>query len=206
MEKMTLTRALAEIKLIEKKIARFSDSSVIWVGLSKNGKIHNVSDLAKMKSTVDSNKQKLIELITRRNTIKHKLLEANNRVTVTIKEKTYTIAEAIDRKAFIETEKRIFAQINNQIVTVNNAFAIESAKLDEKVQNTINSALGGDGKKDPAVVDGINKSVRDNNQLQVEDPSSVIEWVKATIEDFEDFETEIDFKLSEVNSKTEIEF
>ena len=202
---MTLTRTLNEIKLLEKKINRFSDSNVMWLSVSKNGQINGAQDVAKLKSTVDGNKQKLNDLIDRRNTLKRKLLEANNTITVTVSGKTYTIAEAIDRKAFISTEKYIFSQINHQVINVKNMFEAEQSRLEQKVENTVAQALQGDGRKDPTVVAGIEKSVRDNLKIAIEDPSEIAKWVEETIAEMDEFENEIDFTLSEANAKNTIE-
>lgn len=202
---MTLTRTLNEIKLLDKKINRFSDSGVLWLAVSKNGKIPGVQDLSQMKSTVDANKQKLQDLINRRNSLKKALLEANNRITVTVAGKEYTITEAIDRKAFVNTERYIFNQINHQVVTTKGNFENEQTRLDEKVDRTVAQALQGDGKKDPTVVAGIEKSVRDNLKIALEDPSDVAKWVEDTLNEIEEFSNEIDFILSEANAKNEIE-
>jgi hypothetical protein len=205
MEQMTLTRALNEIKLLEKKIARFSEPNVMWLAVSKNGKISGVQSIDQLKSTVEANKQKLNDFITNRNDLKKKLLEANNKITVTVSGKTYTIAEAIDRKAFITTEKHIFSTLNHQVIMARNAFDVENQRLDEKVERTITQALGGDGKKDPAVVEGIEKSVRENMKIILEDPAKVADWVAKTLIEIEEFENEIDFVLSEANAKNTID-
>jgi predicted transcriptional regulator len=202
---MTLTRTLNEIKMLEKKINKYSDSSVLWLSVSKNGQVSGVQDLAQMKSTVEGNKQKLNDLIDRRNELKKKLLEANNSITIDVAGKTYTIAEAIDRKSFIYTEKNIFSQIKRQVVGVKTIYDQEQARLDQKVENTVAQALQGDGRKDPTVVAGIEKSVRDNLKIAIEDPANIEKWVEDTINEIEEFENEIDFTLSEANAKNTIE-
>ena len=202
---MTLTRALNEIKLLEKKIAQYSGTDVTWIALSKNGVIGDKNTIDELKKVVSSNKKSLNDLINRRNKIKKALLKANNEITLTVAGNTYTIAEAIDRKNFIFTEKTVYKSIKLQVTQTLNDFEYQQKMVDDKVERTIAQALQGDGKKDPTVVSGIEQAVRDNLKFKIEDPEHVIEWIDNIMEEVTEFENEIDFTLSEVNATHKID-
>lgn len=201
---MTLTRALNEVKMLEKKIYDLTNSGAKWVALSKNEKVQSFQDIAAFKAYVLANKQSAESMISRRNTIKSKLLEANNKTTVTIAGKVYTIAEAIDRKAFLQTEILLLNQIRHNVAQTSAEFDMEQRKLDEKVQVLVSTALQGDGKKDATLVAAIEKNYKDNNRIVVEDPASITSWVQSRVEEVSEFQNEIDFVLSEINAITKI--
>lgn len=201
---MTLTRALNEVKMLEKKIYDLTNSGAKWVALSKNEKVQSFQDIAAFKAYVLANKQSAESMISRRNTIKSKLLEANNKTTVTIAGKVYTIAEAIDRKAFLQAEILLLNQIRHNVAQTSAEFDMEQRKLDEKVQVLVSTALQGDGKKDATLVAAIEKNYKDNNRIVVEDPASITSWVQSRVEEVSEFQNEIDFVLSEINAITKI--
>ncbi len=207
MTQMTLTRALNEVKLTEKKIAGLTDKMTGWTIITKNGKITSskYDNLDQFESTVKTNKDKVNTLIDYRNKVKRALIAANNVTQVTIGGKTMTIADAIDRKAFATTELNLYRKISLDVKNTQNQFDAEQRKVDMKVDDLINTALEGDGKKDPEVVKGIEKSVRENNKFVLEDKNKITQWVETSIEEVEEFLNEVDFVLSEVNAKTTIE-
>jgi len=202
---MTLTRALNEVKLIEKKIMKYAGSDLTWVSISKNGKIGpRAIDAQKLESVVKENKSSFVDLVTRRNMIKRRILTANNSTTLTVDGVMYSIAEAIDLKSFIETEKIVYRTMIAQIRNVDANFVDQQEAVDDLVERTITNALQGDGKKDPTLVSGIEKSVRDNNKIVLEDPCGIREWATNKLESVDTFLNEIDFSLSEINATTKI--
>jgi hypothetical protein len=199
--KMTLTRALSEIKMLDNKIKSFNNSTKEWVTVSKNGTIKGYQDLAGFKSNVQSNKDKLEDLISRRNEIKRALIVANNTITISLGGKSYTIAEAIDRKGFLATEKATFNSINVLILKSKAVLEAEDKNLDRKIEETINRTFDGDGKKDADLIKGIEKNLRDSNKFELVDPVGIQSWIETKLEEIVNFETEIDFSLSEINSQ-----
>jgi hypothetical protein len=198
---LTLTRALNEVKLLEKKIEKYSLSNATWVAISKNGKIGE-HDVNVLKSNADANKQSLVDLILRRNKIKRSILKANNETILNVSDESYTIAEAIDLKNFILIEEKVFRNIRRHISDVEFDYERRMQELDNLVERTVNQTIQSDGKKDASVIAGIEKYVRDSNKISLEDPSKIKEWVDIKLEEIEEFKNEIDFSLSEINAKT----
>jgi len=206
MKEMSLTRALNEVKMTEKKISQLNAKNNGWLTITKNGKLQNsmFDNLDQFKAGVKKDKQRLKDLVTYRNEIKSKLLIANNSTTVTVNGEDMTIAEAIDRKAFSGVLVQQYRAIKGEVDTVIREYEYEMDALDTKVENTINKALEGDGKKDPAVIKGIEDSVRENNKIILEDPSNIRKWIEEQFEATAEFLNEVDFCLSEINAKTTI--
>jgi len=201
---MTLTRALNEVKLIEKKINKYSTPNATWVAVSKNGKIGN-SDVDTLTKIVKENKQSVSDLISRRNRIKHKIITANNEATLTVASQTMTIAEAIDLKNFINIERDIYRTIKIHINDTEREYERKKQDVDNLVERTVAQSLQSDGKKDANLISGIEKYVRDNNKIALEDPANIREWVDKKLEYVDEFISEIDFCLSEINAITKIE-
>jgi len=202
---MTLTRALNEVKLLEKRINKYNSDDATWVAVSKNGKIGTNTDVNILSSIAKENKQSLTDLIKRRNSIKHKILNANNSTTIKVANEEYTIAEAIDMKNFIETERDVYRTIKMQIHRTEREYIIKCEEVDNLVERTVSQTLQSDGKKDASMVAGIEKYVRDNNKIVLEDPAHITKWVDERLEYVENFINEIDFSLSEINAITKIE-
>jgi len=202
---MTLTRALNEVKLLEKRINKYNTDDATWVAVSKNGKIGTNTDVNILSSIAKENKQSLTDLIKRRNSIKHKILNANNSTTIKVANEEYTIAEAIDMKNFIEIERDVYRTIKMQIHRTEREYTIKCEEVDNLVERTVSQTLQSDGKKDASMVAGIEKYVRDNNKIVLEDPAHITKWVDERLEYVENFINEIDFSLSEINAITKIE-
>jgi len=207
MKEISLTRALNEVKLTEKKIQAVNAKNKGWIVTTKNGKLQNAQfdNIEQFNASVKADKQKLKDLIKYRNDVKSKLLTANVVTTIIIAGETLTIAEAIDRKNFASTEMYLYRDMNRDVDMAVNMFETQQTDLDTKVEVTINKALEGDGKKDPAVIKGIEDSVRANNKLVLEDKNNMRTWITDKMESLSEFLNEVDFSLSEVNAKTTIE-
>ena len=97
-EKMTVHKALAELKIIDDRIHKAVHNSV-FVYSCKNGidKVDGVP-VSDFKKDINSNYQKVTNLINRRNAMKRAIVLSNAVTKVTVGDKEYTVAEAIDMK------------------------------------------------------------------------------------------------------------
>jgi len=131
MKKLTLTRALNEVKITEKKIAQINEKAKGWTILTKNGKIvsSRFENLEQFNSHVKSNKDKVTSLIAYRNTVKRALLAANNTTVVSIDGVDMTIAEAIDRKAFADKVSQRLYEMKKEENRIHDDADVVSEKL-----------------------------------------------------------------------------
>ena len=205
--KMSLTRALRELKLvndrIDKKVGRLSVVSVAKgenpTFISTNAM--SVSDFqVEAKSSIES----VESLMRNADDIKKALLHANNTVTVVVGKETMTIAQAVDKKHRIETKKRYLHALRKSLADAEKLADRSNSEVESEVQRLREISMGNDASK--AKTDQI-KAIEIEKKHNIVQPKGidVRAYILKIEEEIEYFETEIDFILSEVNAKTEIE-
>ena len=198
---MTLARALAEIKLLNSKIEKNIDN--LRLVATKTGKkdIINGSNerIEDFNVKAQSDYQSITDLIARRNLIKSKLTQANAVTYVTIGDKTYTIAEAIDRKNSIQIEKDLLLKmkqlLNNNIKIMNTA----NDKMEDNINKMVETKMGTDKSKSDDIAD-LKRIFRESDTTTLVDPLNIQNKIDELEKSIEEFELNIDFALSEANA------
>lgn len=206
-EKMTITKALSELKLLDKRIeseiceAQFCEANK-HVMRTLNGKL-----IADAKKDMQSAYDKITSLINRRNAIKKALTLANATTKVKINDIEMTVAEAIYFKTNgIEYEKDLLEAMSSQYNKVQRVLIQNNGdKLTKECEQYIANTYG-------TKETGINNSEIDNaKKSYIEDNTyDIIEGVdtKQTIEKLKDkidkFEAEVDAAITVANATTEI--
>ncbi|MDR3596247.1 hypothetical protein [Clostridium sp.] len=107
MIKMSIHRGLSELKMLDKRIERSIKESK-FVG-SKKKSAENVNNTTtskdKFNESIRREYQSIQALIKRRTEIKRLIVLSNAKTIVTIGDKEYTVAEAIENKKIIENKK-----------------------------------------------------------------------------------------------------
>lgn len=204
--KMTLARALAEIKLLNSKIEK--NIGRLQLVATKTGKkdIVNGSNekVVDFNENAKSNYQSTLDLIKRRNFIKSKLTQANAITTISIGQDSYTIAEAIDRKNSIQIEKTLLdkmkSNLNLQIKNMNTA----NDKMEADINRMVETKMGADKSKAEDVAD-LKRIFRESDTTTLVDPLDLKVKIEDLEKSIENFELNIDFTLSEANAINYIE-
>lgn len=204
--KMTLARALAEIKLLNSKIEK--NIGRLQLVATKTGKkdIINGSNekVVDFNENAKSNYQSTLDLIKRRNFIKSKLTQANAITTISIGQDYYTIAEAIDRKKSIQIEKTLLdkmkSNLNLQIKNMNTA----NDKMEADINRMVETKMGADKSKAEDVAD-LKRIFRESDTTILVDPLDLKVKIEDLEKSIENFELNIDFTLSEANAINYIE-
>ena len=199
--KMTLARALAEIKLLNSKIEK--NIGRLQLVATKTGKkdIINGSNekVVDFNENAKSNYQSTLDLIKRRNFIKSKLTQANAITTISIGQDSYTIAEAIDRKNSIQIEKTLLdkmkSNLNLQIKNMNTA----NDKMEADINRMVETKMGADKSKAEDVAD-LKRIFRESDTTTLVDPLDLKVKIEDLEKSIENFELNIDFTLSEANA------
>jgi hypothetical protein len=108
---MTVTRALAELKLLDSRINRTINGATfggILVGNKVSAGLTSVDDIEK-RAKADF--QSVKALINSRNEIKSAIVKSNSVVEVEIAGVKLTVAEAIERKTSIQYENNLLASL-----------------------------------------------------------------------------------------------
>jgi hypothetical protein len=131
--------------------------------------------------------------------IKTKIDQANATTKVKIGSREMTIQEALVEKSFIGLKKMRLLEYKRQLMAAREEFdqAVEENK--KRVEKIVQD------KADKAAEEEVVKSVELAYPVEMIDASSLSERIKSLESEIEEFESNVDYALSEVNSITHIE-
>ena len=203
MSQMSVTQGLAELKLLDKRINKFT--SVVWAAVSTKT---TRFDVAELKKTAISEYQSYMDLVKRRDTIKRAIVLSNAQTTVTIgtgpKKWAGTVAEAIEHKSSINYKKSLLEKMKANISAVDAEYAKASEAVERRLDNLLSSELGKDIKTNPETIAALTASFMETNKITIEDPIDIKKMTKDLEEEIDAFESNVDWILSEANGKTMI--
>ena len=207
-EKITITRALAELKLLDSRILKKSQDLRL-VDVCQNRKdlaIKSGNAKDPFAESAISSLQSVEDLIERRKKIKSAILISNARTFVKIGGNEYAVIEAIERKNSITYEQNLLNKMRKQVVEAKSEISNQAPSLDQSVKDLIKNNMGGDGSTDEENKANEAMATRfyEANVLRLLDPCGVEKKIDDLDEKIDTFLTEVDFVLSESNSKTEI--
>lgn len=200
--KMSIHRALAEIKMLDKRIERSIKGNVLVGSKKKSADNVNNTTLTKEKflEAIKANYQSAQDLINRRTIIKRLIVLSNATTQVEIGSATYTVAEAIENKKIIESKKLLLQQMVNQynsnMANVNRM----NENVEQNLENQIQAMLGSDKQSKSNGLEGFINQYKEQNEWELVDGLGIEAEVKKLQTEIEDFETNVDFVLSESNS------
>ena len=203
--KISLTRLLNEIKLANKKIDKKLGEDTKYFDIMSGGKLKSYKSEADMKVAVESQLTSIKDLISKRDTYKKALLQANNSTVLTVNGTEYTIAEAIAKKDTVHQEQCLVKEIKRQLNTAEQKVQNLENQNEDKLDDLLRASLGKDRKTDPKEMEEISKVFRDNNKVSLVDAGGAKSFLETKEDELEQFLSDIDFALSEINAKTEIE-
>ena len=212
--KMTLTEALAELKLLDKKIDKklrelynTEENPVIdyKVGKNKNLVLSNTDEETfkrKAQGILDS----LKALINNRKKLKGKIAETNAKTKVNVAGKEYTIVEAIERKNNLPMEEELLRKLVNQYSVVQNRVQSINERAEEEVNRLLEAKLSNESKNTPAEeIKKLKEILLSDMSAEIYDPLNLKEYIENLDNEIEEFRRNVDVALSIINAKTEIE-
>jgi len=205
-EKMTIHKALAELKIIGDRINNsISSSTFIKANKHSNEKINGVS-VDEFKKQIQGNWDKSNDLIKRRNAIKRNVVLSNAKTIVKVGNDEFTVAEAIEMKnTGMQFKKELLNQLNRQYVDAIRITEKENSEiLQQKAENYVIGLYGNKDKVQNDEVESVRKQFIVNNTFELIDPIKVREKIDSLEKEISEFDAEIDACLSVSNSLTEI--
>jgi hypothetical protein len=197
---ISITQALAELKLLEKRINKSLDN-VKWSDVSS--KNNNVDEL-QLKKTAESEYQSYTDLLKRRDTMKRAIVMSNAITNVIVGKWSGSVAEAIEQKSNMEFKKKLLASMRRSLLLSQESYKRKEAELETRLDRLLTSELGKDIKTNPDTIQALTTSFKETNKVTHHDPLKLVEKIKNLEEEIEDFETNINWKLSESNGKTTV--
>ena len=202
--RMTIHRALAEVKMYDSKICELMDCVYICTAKKRATKLYGLSPEG-LQMNMKSNLQSLKAIIRNRQILKSAIAASNERTEVVIGGEKMTVLEAIERKAFLATYKKIISKLKTQYLTASSEWDRSENLFQAGLEKYINSAVGSSATVAPELIQTLTESYKSLNEMTMIDPCN-LSGVIAEMEKYvNDFSTEVDYALSESNAITLIE-
>lgn len=207
-EIMTVHQALAELKVLDSRIAKaIAGGKYMDVKRHCDKKIGGVDVGEYCTKTIRASYDSAIDLIARRNAIKRAVVKSNAVTTVDIGGTTYTVAEAIEMNNHgIDFEQRLYDEIRRQMMIAQSEINHNSGPyIQQKAENYINGLYGGKDKVDADSAKAQMQAYIDANSYELVDPLGVQDVLAKMEADIASFTANVDAALSVSNAITKIE-
>lgn len=207
-EKMSIHKALAELKLLDNRIASAINNGTYCVANKhSNDKIKGVS-VEEYKKIIQGDYDKATDLINRRNAIKRAVVLSNAVTKVTINGIEYTVAEAIEMKNHgVEFDELLHERLHRQYLQAQAEILKQNgADLEKRAEQYVIGIYG--SKEGKTNTDDFEKTKNDflkANTFELIDPIKILDKINALEESINAFKSEVDAALSVSNAVTEIE-
>lgn len=204
--RMTLHRALSELKIIDSRIEKGIEK-IDPTGYMQKGKLVN-SFLQKdeFDENAKSKLQSITDLIERKNKIKSAIVHANGKTMVKIGDKEMTIADAINFKGIVEFKRALINKLEGHLRINQGVINRENEKTNARALQLAVAALSKDNVKiGDADAIAITEPFIKVNEYHLVDPLGVEKLCEEMTDELDDFETEVDATLSEINAITIVE-
>ncbi len=215
MAKISIHRALTELKTAEKRIANeIGSAKFVAIRKGKADKINGVA-VTDIEKEAQASYDKVIDLITRYRRLKAAIVLSNAGIVVEtgipvgvikVAGEMMTVAEVIERKNSIKFERDLYDVMNRQYRDAQAKIERENLKVEARLDEYLKSMFGSDAKKTSAdEVETHSKLFKENNEYNLIDPLKISGKIDALLTKIVDFETEVDAVLSENNATTFID-
>lgn len=207
-EKMTIHKALAELKLLDNRITSAINNGTYCVANKhSNEKIKGIS-VEEYKKVMQSDYDKATDLIKRRNAIKRAVVLSNATTKVTINGIEYTVAEAIEMKNHgVEFDEELYLRLQQQYLKAQAEILKQNGSdLEKRAEQYVIGIYG--SKEGKTNTDDFEKTKKDfiaSNSYELVDSIKVLDKINELEENINAFKAEVDASLSVSNAVTEIE-
>lgn len=200
---VSINRALSSLKLLTKKITDKTGELVI-ASIVKYDTM-SPDDKTTVLTSYSSNVQAIKDMMTQRNRIKTAIVASNAVTMIEVAGESYTVARAIERKTSIELEKNLNRQMRESYYSNKSALERHNDQCRAKADQSANAALGAGAEGDKGEqYKAVFSAYYDMNKAEMIAPPDAEVVIKKDGDRIADFENDIDFLLSESNTKTMI--
>lgn len=208
MEKMLVTQALNELKLLDDRINKAINDAVLVIAAKRSEKKVN-PNLTKEEFEIRAKAgyQSVLDLIERRKKIKAAVVTSNAMTKVIVHGEEMTVAEAIERKSTIDYEISLLRQMQSQWGVQNREMNMQNIRMEERIDKYIETFVGKDtSKAKDNELEAMIKPMRESGEYALVDPLSIEKKI-ADLDDYiKGFKSEVDAILQISNCNTYIEF
>jgi hypothetical protein len=198
MSSMSVTQALAELKLLRKRLDH-GLYSVKWTDVSTKLSPINVEKFA---TSAKASLQSYTDLYNRYISLKTAIVRANSDTKVKIGSWEGSVADAIEYKRSIEFKKSLLESMRDQLLQTRATYEQEQSRLNDRLERLLTSELGKDVRTNPETITALTNTFRENNRIELIDPLDLATQIKNLEQEIDSFETNVDWVLSEANGRT----
>ena len=201
-ETLTLHRALAEIKMLQKRITGKIEDLVVVGNKKRDGLVYNKT-LEDFNSDAKADFQSIEDLIKRKNHIKSLIVIKNSETMVKIGDEEMSISDAITKKEAILFQEALLQDLKQQYSRERSLVERHNAQVDANALKLAETALNKENVNlEDTDVSVVVKPYLESNTLTVVDPLDVEKKIKSLEENIDVFKAEVDAVLSEANATT----
>ena len=205
METISVTKALVELKTLEKRITKQLEHLQPVAIMTGTRLETGIPDEKTYEKRVKAAYQSLTALVERKRRIKAAVVKSNAETEVLIAGERMSVAEAIERKGSIDLEKAIRGNLAlkyaEKVKKIEKHNAEVQTQLFRLLQATYAKPESEISKED---YDRIAVPFQQNNEARLLDPLGLKQRLQAVEDQIDRFEAEVDVALSESNARTEI--
>lgn len=203
---ITVTKALTEIKKLDKQIAKLTQRSQ-FIMTSTRGRIAGFASVEDASKAVKANMDKIRDLMKRRADIKAKVTASNAATKLTVAGSEMTVAEAIERKDSIEMDENLLLVMKSQFNQATTKQVRHEQKVQEEIDRKVEQVFGNAKKIDTndSTYATIKEQVEKANKFELVDPNSLAQAIESLEDSIDDFRANVDVELTVSNSTTMVE-
>lgn len=207
MEKLLVTQALNELKLLDSRIVNEICKSKFVASaktVEKNITPYCSKEdfITKAKSSFDS----INALIERKSKIKAAVIASNATTKVEINGVTMTVAEALELKTSIGYKHDMLTDMKAQLASAKSEMEKKNLDLERKIDNILETMVSKDAKTKKDDFKEITDPMRTNGEYSLVDPLRIEDVIEKLENEIEGFKSNVDSVLQISNCITTIEF
>lgn len=206
MTTMTVTDALAELTLLEKRIdsARGNLDENTLIAVVEVGKVPTGFKSRDEHATqARAALQRVDALIARRRSIKRAIVLSNASTNVTVAGEEMTVAEAIEMKHFIDYSEAVVNTMESAHSSTRKEYEAARLRVKERLDKLAMEVLGKNASADK--YQSLADSFLAREGVELLDPTNIAEQIERRQSFVEEFESTVDRVLSISNARTTIE-
>jgi len=199
---ISITKALRELKTLDARILKKINETTFAASKKPKENIRGFKTVEEFEKEAKESIQSIKDLVDRRKQIKKSIVESNATTLVEVSGVKMTVADAIERKNFIEIEKILLRKMNTDYAQSQEKVEVNNEIAQDRLDTQLNNMISKDGKTDLTAVEGYKKLFWESEETKLIDPIHVKEIATKMALDIESFEDDVDVALSEINART----
>jgi len=201
--KLTITEAIAKIKVLEKRIKKEKTRLEV-------GKIVKAIDVDSQENRnylkeLEAQFQSINDLTNNYMKIKAKIAESNASTKIKIGDLEMTIVEALERKNKLDDEISFWERLLSDYNELANRVEYNNEQVMETINKMLETKFSGESKTSAKDAIELKEQLYNADKYTLLTSDKVVKGIKNKVEELTEFAEQIDTKLSIVNATTYIE-